>query len=89
MTEALPTLAGDDIQINEAGLEAIATFVFPDGMRFSAYIPSHTLNNWVEPANARDIRAAVLKRSAALRCHAVFVNLILLHLSDSVVCDLV
>ena len=66
MTDALPTLASDDIQINEAVLETIATFVFPDGMRFPVHITRHTLNNWVGPSNARDIRAAVLRRSATL-----------------------
>jgi len=66
MTDAWPTLASDDIQINEAVLETIATFVFPDGMRFPVHITRHTLNNWVGPSNTRDIRAAVLRRSATL-----------------------
>jgi len=72
MTDALPTLISADIQINEAGLETIATFVFPDGMRFPVHITSHTLNNWVGHSNARDIRAAVLRRSATLSRMAWF-----------------
>lgn len=66
MTDAFPTLASDNIQINEADLEAIATFVFPDGMWFPLHITRHTFNNWVGPSNARNIRAAVLRRSATL-----------------------
>jgi len=72
MTDALPTLVSDDIQINEAGLEAIATFVFPDGMRFPVHITRHTSNNWLGHSNARDIRAAVLRRSATLSRMAWF-----------------
>jgi hypothetical protein len=53
MTDALTALASDDIQINEAGLAAIATYVFPHGMRFPVHIRRYTLNNWVETSNAR------------------------------------
>jgi len=72
MTDALPTLISDDVQINEAGLQAIGTFVFPDGMRFPVHITRHTLTNWVAHSNARDIRAAVLRRSATLSRMAWF-----------------
>jgi hypothetical protein len=66
MTDPLLTLVSDDIQIDQTGLEAIATFVFPDGMRFPVHVTRHTLNNWLGHSNARDIRAAVLRRSATL-----------------------
>ena len=62
----LPTLASDDIHIDETRLEAIATFVFPDGMRFPVHITTHTLNNWAGHSNTWEIRAAVLSRSATL-----------------------
>jgi len=62
----LPTLASDDIHIDEARLEAIATFVFSDGLRFPVHITTHTLNNWAGHSNTWEIRAAVLSRSATL-----------------------
>ena len=66
MIEGLPTLASDDIHIDEASLEAIATFVFPDGLRFPVHVTRHTLNNWAGHSDTWEIRAAVLRRSATL-----------------------
>ena len=67
MTDALPTLISDDVQINEAGLQAIGTFVFPDGMRFPVHITRHTLNNL---GRALERKGHPCSRAQALR-HAV------------------
>jgi hypothetical protein len=66
MIDGLPTLASDDIHIDEARSEAIATFVFPDGLRFPVHITRHTLNNWTGRSDTWEIRVAVLRRSATL-----------------------
>ena len=56
MIEGLPTLASDDIHIDEARLEAIATFVFPDGLRFPVHVTRHTPNNWAGHSDTWEIR---------------------------------
>jgi hypothetical protein len=66
MRDELPKLASDDIEIDEPGLEATATFVFPDGVRFPIQISRHTLPNWTGQPDAWGIRMAVLRRSGTL-----------------------
>jgi hypothetical protein len=66
MRDDLPNLSSDDIEIDELGLEATATFVFPDGVRFPVQISRHTLSNWAGQPDAWEIRMAVLRRSGTL-----------------------